>query len=98
MSGTDVAYLVLPFAVAFALGFVFVTVYRRGGRRWRPWWGDPWLWLALCAVSVVLGVLVWPWLFGGVFVFLPFVWFRRPKGGPDVDPRTNGHSAAEPKS
>lgn len=40
----------------------------------RPWWGNPLLWLALSAVSVLLGIFVAPQLFGGVIVFLPFVW------------------------
>jgi hypothetical protein len=58
----------------------------------RPWWGNPWLWLAVCTVFVLLGVFVWPWLFSGVIVVLPFVWIRRPHREPTVDPRTNGHS------
>lgn len=47
----------------------------------RPWWGNPLLWLAVSVVFVVLGLFVLPHLFGGVFLFLPFVWvgggFRR---------------------
>jgi len=57
----------------------------------RPWWMHPWLWLGVCAVFFVLGVAVRPWLFGGAFLFLPFVWVGRPRRGPRVDPRTNGH-------
>lgn len=57
----------------------------------RPWWGNPLLWLAICAVFFVLGIVVWPGLFGGAFLFLPFVWVARPRRR-DVDPRTNGHS------
>src|SRR3989442_9836099 len=57
----------------------------------RPWWGNPWLWVAVSVVFVALGLFVWPALFGGVFVFLPFVLVGGPK--PDrMDPRTNGHS------
>jgi hypothetical protein len=63
-------------------------------RRIRSWWGSPWLWLFLCAVFLVLGVWVWPYLFGGVFVFLPFVWVSRPRGDP-MDPRTNGHAKGD---
>jgi hypothetical protein len=58
----------------------------------RPWWGSPWLWLGVCGVFVVLGVVVWPGLFGGTVVFLPFVWVWRPRRQPAPDPRTNGHS------
>ena len=57
----------------------------------RPWWGSPWLWVGVSAALLVLGLLVWPGLFGGVFLFIPFVWVSRPK--PDrMDPRTNGHA------
>ena len=58
----------------------------------RPWWGNPWLWLLVSAVSVVLGIFVWPGLFGGTFLFLPFIWVWRPRGK-DVDPRANGHGS-----
>jgi hypothetical protein len=58
----------------------------------RPWWGNPWLWLVVCGVFVVLGLVVWRGLFGGTVVFLPFVWIWRPRRAPVVDPRTNGHS------
>jgi hypothetical protein len=58
----------------------------------RPWWGNPLLWLGVCGVFVVLGFVVWPGLFGGTFVFLPFVWVWRPRREPKLDPRTNGHS------
>jgi hypothetical protein len=60
-------------------------------RRGRPWWGDPWLWVGVSAVFVVLGIFVWPGLFGGVIVFLPFVWVARSRSS-EMDPRTNGHS------
>lgn len=57
----------------------------------RPWWGSPWLWIGVSAAFLVLGLVVWPGLFGGVFLFVPFVWVARPK--PDrMDPRTNGHA------
>jgi hypothetical protein len=56
----------------------------------RPWWDRPWLWVGACAVFLALGLLVWPGLFGGVFLFLPFVWVRRPRRTPTVDPRSNG--------
>ena len=58
----------------------------------RPWWGNPLLWLAVCAVSFVLGFVVWRGLFGGVFLVLPFVWVWRPRRERRMDPRTNGHT------
>jgi hypothetical protein len=60
----------------------------------RPWWASPWIWLVACAVFLVLGIVVWPGLFGGTFLFLPFVWIWRPKRARRVDPRTNGHGHA----
>jgi hypothetical protein len=57
----------------------------------RPWWGSPWTWVAVVVVFLVLGLLVWPWLFGGVLLFVPFVWMSRPRT-PTMDPRTNGHA------
>jgi hypothetical protein len=64
----------------------------------RPWWGNPWIWLAVCVAFVLLGVFVWPGLFGGTFLFLPFIWIWRPRQR-DVDPRTNGHgSRTDPRS
>jgi hypothetical protein len=58
----------------------------------RPWWGNPWLWVLVSLASVVLGIFVWPGLFGGTFLFLPFIWVWRPRRR-DVDPRTNGHGS-----
>jgi len=64
----------------------------------RPWWGNPWLWLLVGVVFVLLGLYVWPGLFGGTFFFLPFIWVWRPRRGRDVDPRTNGHEKREDTS
>ena len=58
----------------------------------RPWWGNPWLWVAVSVAFILLGLFVWPGLFGGTFFFLPFIWIWRPRRR-DVDPRTNGHGA-----
>jgi hypothetical protein len=63
----------------------------------RPWWGNPWIWLGVCAAFIVLGLLVWPGLFGGTFFFLPFIWVWRPRQRP-VDPRTNGHEQRQDPS
>jgi hypothetical protein len=57
----------------------------------RPWWGNPWLWVGVSALFVVLGLGVWLGLLGGVFLFVPFVWLSRPKASM-VDPRSNGHA------
>ncbi len=59
----------------------------------RAWWASPWIWLVACAVFLVLGIVVWPGLFGGTFLLLPFVWIWRPRRTPRVDPRSNGHGS-----
>jgi hypothetical protein len=59
----------------------------------RPWWGNPWLWVLVSVASVVLGIFVWPGLFGGTFLFLPFIWIWRPRRGREGDPRSNGHGS-----
>ena len=60
----------------------------------RPWWGSPWVWVAVSAVFVLLGIFVWPGLFGGVFLLVPFIWLSRPEAS-TMDPRSNGHSKRE---
>jgi uncharacterized protein YjeT (DUF2065 family) len=74
------------------------TPLRDPQRPERPWWGNPWLWVAVCLVFVVLGIYVWPGLFGVTFLFLPFIWVWRPRRGRDVDPRTNGHAKRQDPS
>jgi hypothetical protein len=56
----------------------------------RPWWGNPWFWVAVCAACALLGVFVAEGFLGGTFLFLPFVWIWRPRDAPP-DPRSNGH-------
>jgi hypothetical protein len=68
------------------------TPLRDPQRSERPWWGNPWLWVGMCLVSVVLAIYVWPGLFGVTFLFLPFIWVWRPRRGGDIDPQTNGHA------
>ena len=57
----------------------------------RPWWGNPWLWVGVSTLFVILGLVLWLGFFGGVFLFVPFVWVSRPKASM-VDPRSNGHA------
>jgi hypothetical protein len=65
--------------------------HRRADGR-RPWWGSPWPWFAVCAVSIALGYVLWPGLFAVPLVVLAVAWFRRPRREPPIDPRTNGHA------
>jgi hypothetical protein len=64
----------------------------------RPWWGNPWLWVVVCLTFAVLGLVVWPGLFGGTILLLPFVWIRRSRREADMDPRTNGHTERDPET
>jgi hypothetical protein len=40
-------------------------------------------WLAVPAVFVVLGLIVFPRLFGFAFLFIPFIWIARPRRHPE---------------
>jgi hypothetical protein len=67
--------------VAVALSLAVRLGHRYGGdvdlvrgRRRRPLWGHPGLWLLASGAFVLLGVFVFPKLFGFTFVFLPFLW------------------------
>jgi hypothetical protein len=46
---------------------------------------SPWVWLAIAAVMLLLGLFVFPRFLPGVFLFLPFFWVggrRRGRGAP----------------
>jgi hypothetical protein len=60
----------------------------------RPWWGNPLFWLAFSAVFVLLGLFVWPQLFGGVFLFLPFIWIGGGKSSRRRRARGSAHRRA----
>ena len=67
----------------------------RAGTADRPWRGNPWLWVAVCTISILLGLFVWPGLFGVLVFVFPFAWIGRPRRGPRMDPRTNGHTTRD---
>ena len=98
-------YAILPFLTMAVLIVGFVVVFRQrsktrrslgAGRAGvsppRPWWLQPWVWLATVLVAVVLGTFVWPGLFALALVAVPVAWRGRPRRTPTVDPRTNGHA------
>lgn len=94
--GLLILFLVLMPVVLLVVGaavFLFMGIEKQQQLQWspefpiakieRPWWGNPFFWLGVSAVFAVLGFLVVPHFFGGVFVFLPFLWItpkrrRRP--------------------
>jgi hypothetical protein len=88
------AVVAVGFALAVRLGRRFggdVDLIR--GRRNRPWWGHPGPWLLVSAVFVLLGLFVFPKLFGFAFLFLPFIWVsgawrNRPRGDQTHRPDT----------
>ena len=98
-------YAIVPFVTMAVLTFGFVLVFRQraAARRAsasadrlppsppRPWWGSPWLWVAITVVAVLLGALVWVGWYALVLVVVPLVVLQRPARAPRVDPRTNGH-------
>jgi hypothetical protein len=98
--------------VGFAVVAIALALAARWGRRVGgdvdlvrrdpspPWWGRPGVWILASAGFVLLGLFVFPRLFGFTFVFLPLLWvggLRRgrssaderrgppdPPGGPDA--------------
>jgi len=99
-------YAILPFVTMAVLTFGFVVVFRQraAARRAtaspnrppptppRPWWGSPWLWVAITVVAVLLGAFVWVAFYALVLVVVPLVVLQRPARAPRVDPRANGHA------
>ena len=53
----------------------------------RPWLGRPHAWLVFGVVFLILGLLVAPKLFGGVFLFFPLFWFGGPRRRRPHSPR-----------
>jgi uncharacterized membrane protein YraQ (UPF0718 family) len=98
-------YAILPFLTMAVLTVGFIVVFRQRAKTRRalgtarapsitpspPWWLQPWVWIAIVLVAVVLGTLVWPGFYALVLVVVPIAWRRRPGRMPTVDPRTNGH-------
>jgi hypothetical protein len=82
VDGKTLLLILAGFAVvAGALVLAVLLGHRYGGdvdlvrgRRARPWWGHPGVWLLVSAVFVFLGLFVFPKLFGFTFIFLPFLW------------------------
>jgi hypothetical protein len=85
MDGKTLLLILAGFAVvAGALVLALRLGHRYGGdvdlirgRRNRPWWGHPGVWLLISAGFVFLGLFVFPKLFGFTFLFLPFLWVGR---------------------
>lgn len=85
MNGNTLLLILVPFAfLAGGLAAFLAMSARHGldaleeetepGRRPRPWWGNPLLWVGACAAFAFLGLVVAPRLFGVAFLLLPFIW------------------------
>ena len=69
--------ILIPAAIFVAIVAGFVAFRNRGTRDLeRPWWGSPVVWVAGSIAFVLLGVFVFPRLFGFTILFLPFVLAR----------------------
>jgi hypothetical protein len=81
------ALILVPAAIFVAVVAGVVASRDRGTRDpGRPWWGSPVVWVAASAAFVLLGVFVFPRLFGFTILFLPFLLARsfgrrRPEDG-----------------
>ncbi len=72
------ALILIP--AALFVGAVALVLALRNGRVAQPgrrWWGYPGAWIAMSAVFVLLGAMLFPRLLGFTFVFLPLIWMRR---------------------
>ena len=71
------ALILVPAAIFVAVVAAVVAFRGRGTRDpGRPWWGSPAVWVAGSAAFVLLGVFVFPRLFGFTILFLPFLLAR----------------------
>jgi hypothetical protein len=70
--------LILIPAAIFVAVVAGVVAFRDRGMRdpQRPWWGSPVVWVAGSIAFVLLGVFVFPRLFGFTILFLPFLLAR----------------------
>jgi hypothetical protein len=73
------AWILVPAVLFAAVVWTVLTVRGGGVSEGRPWWGRPASWMAVWAGLLVLGVVVAPRVFGFALLFLPLVWFRRPR-------------------
>lgn len=82
MKGATLLLILAGFAVvAIALTLAVRLGLRYGGdvdlvreRRSRPCWGHPGVWILVSAGFVLLGLFVFPKLFGFTLIFVPFLW------------------------
>ena len=71
------ALILVPAAIFIAIAATIVVFRTRGIRDpERPWWGSPVVWVAGSLAFVLLGVFVFPRLFGFTILFLPFLLAR----------------------
>jgi hypothetical protein len=77
VSVSTLALILIPAVVFVAVAVGLIALRNRGVRDpQRPWWGSPAVWIAASAAFVLVGVFVFPRLFGFTILFLPFVLAR----------------------
>jgi hypothetical protein len=85
VNGNTLLLILVPFAFLAGGLAVFLAVSARHavpalepgmepGRRVRPWWGNPLLWVVASVGLAILGLVIAPRLFGVAFLLLPFIW------------------------
>jgi hypothetical protein len=85
VDGKTLLLILVPFAFLAGGIAVFLVMSATNGTRAvedgeepdrlvRPRWGNPRLWVGVCAGLALLGLVVAPRLFGVAFLLLPFIW------------------------
>ena len=74
---STLALILIPAAIFVAV-VVGVVAFRNRSIRdpERPWWGSPVVWVAASLSFLLLGLFVFPRLFGFTILFLPFLLAR----------------------
>jgi hypothetical protein len=72
--GLVVAVLITALTISSRFGG---TINLAAEQPHRPWWGNPVVWLLVGAAFTVVGLFVFPKIFGFAFLFLPLIWISR---------------------
>lgn len=85
MDGRTLFLIAAGFALVVAVVVTALTISSRFGgtvnvasaEPHRPWWGNPVVWLLVGSAFSVVGLFVFPRIFGFALLFLPFIWIGR---------------------
>ena len=101
MDGRTLLFIAAGFVLVVVVLMTALTISSRFGgtidlvadRPQRPWWGNPVVWLLVGSAFAIVGLFVFPKIFGFAFLFLPFIWigrFGRRRWNPDDADRRRG--------